>query len=97
MIVFIKIGLTALTNHIGDVALLIVIAWILNFGIWNYIYYLVSISNWFEIIVITFYSGFGSNDLKKLSLMIVPRYCDFLLLNKWNSWREKLHIVLWRN
>lgn len=32
--------LTALTNRIGDVALLISIAWILNFGRWNYIFYL---------------------------------------------------------
>lgn len=32
--------LTALTNRIGDVILLISIAWILNFGRWNYIYYL---------------------------------------------------------
>ena len=32
--------LTELPNRIGDVALLIVNAWILNFGRWNYIYYL---------------------------------------------------------
>lgn len=32
--------LTALTNRIGDVILLISIAWILNYGSWNYIYYL---------------------------------------------------------
>ena len=32
--------LTALSNRIGEVALLIVIVWILNFGIWSYIYYL---------------------------------------------------------
>ena len=32
--------LTALSNRIGDVALLIAIAWILNFGGWNYIFYL---------------------------------------------------------
>nr|ARH54579.1 NADH dehydrogenase subunit 5 [Platystomos albinus] len=32
--------LTALTNRIGDVALLMSIAWMLNFGSWNYIYYL---------------------------------------------------------
>lgn len=32
--------LTALSNRIGDVALLISIAWILNYGSWNYIYYL---------------------------------------------------------
>lgn len=32
--------ITALSNRIGDVALLIRIAWILNYGDWNYIYYL---------------------------------------------------------
>nr|YP_009935564.1 NADH dehydrogenase subunit 5 [Omosita colon]QNS37169.1 NADH dehydrogenase subunit 5 [Omosita colon]QVG61293.1 NADH dehydrogenase subunit 5 [Omosita colon] len=32
--------LTALTNRIGDVMLLMSIAWMLNFGSWNYIYYL---------------------------------------------------------
>ena len=31
--------LTALSNRIGDVALLIAIAWILNFGGWNYLFY----------------------------------------------------------
>nr|WIL79881.1 NADH dehydrogenase subunit 5 [Tillus discoidalis]WIL79907.1 NADH dehydrogenase subunit 5 [Opilo sinensis] len=32
--------LTALTNRIGDVALLMSIAWMMNFGSWNYIFYL---------------------------------------------------------
>nr|ALO77044.1 NADH deshydrogenase subunit 5 [Cryptocephalus sp. CRY01] len=32
--------LTALTNRVGDVALLMAIAWMLNFGSWNYYYYL---------------------------------------------------------
>nr|ALO77019.1 NADH deshydrogenase subunit 5 [Mordellidae sp. GENSP02] len=32
--------LTALTNRLGDVALLMSIAWMLNFGSWNYIFYL---------------------------------------------------------
>nr|ALO77597.1 NADH deshydrogenase subunit 5 [Scraptia sp. SCR01] len=32
--------LTALSNRIGDVALLMSIAWMLNFGSWNYIFYL---------------------------------------------------------
>lgn len=32
--------LTALSNRIGDVALLLAIAWILNYGSWNYIFYL---------------------------------------------------------
>nr|AVN68262.1 NADH dehydrogenase subunit 5 [Panesthia sp. Salganea] len=46
--------LTALSNRIGDVALLMVIAWMLNFGSWNYIYYLECMSNSFEMIMITF-------------------------------------------
>nr|QNP09760.1 NADH dehydrogenase subunit 5 [Ochthebius sp. IBE<ESP> AN76] len=32
--------LTALTNRLGDVSLLIVISWMMNYGSWNYIYYL---------------------------------------------------------
>nr|QGA73997.1 NADH dehydrogenase subunit 5 [Cryptocephalus flavolimbatus] len=32
--------LTALTNRVGDVALLMAIAWMMNFGSWNYFYYL---------------------------------------------------------
>nr|AYJ22288.1 NADH dehydrogenase subunit 5 [Lymantria mathura]QYK91753.1 NADH dehydrogenase subunit 5 [Lymantria mathura] len=32
--------LTALSNRIGDVLILMVISWMLNFGSWNYIYYL---------------------------------------------------------
>nr|YP_010713138.1 NADH dehydrogenase subunit 5 [Cadrema minor]WDA94017.1 NADH dehydrogenase subunit 5 [Cadrema minor] len=32
--------LTALSNRIGDVALLMAIAWMLNYGSWNYIFYL---------------------------------------------------------
>nr|UCU06774.1 NADH dehydrogenase subunit 5 [Xylota coquilletti] len=32
--------LTALLNRIGDVAFLLAIAWMLNYGSWNYIYYL---------------------------------------------------------
>nr|WIL79868.1 NADH dehydrogenase subunit 5 [Clerus dealbatus] len=32
--------ITALSNRIGDVALLLSIAWMLNYGSWNYIFYL---------------------------------------------------------
>nr|AFI54806.1 NADH dehydrogenase subunit 5 [Eucorysses grandis] len=32
--------LTVLTNRIGDVAILISISWFMNFGSWNYIYYM---------------------------------------------------------
>nr|YP_009740973.1 NADH dehydrogenase subunit 5 [Sinopodisma lofaoshana]QID04000.1 NADH dehydrogenase subunit 5 [Sinopodisma lofaoshana] len=45
--------LTALSNRIGDVAILISIAWMLNFGSWNYIYYYDLIFNSFEMKVIT--------------------------------------------
>nr|YP_009266279.1 NADH dehydrogenase subunit 5 [Yunnanacris yunnaneus]ANJ44359.1 NADH dehydrogenase subunit 5 [Yunnanacris yunnaneus] len=45
--------LTALSNRIGDVAILISIAWMLNFGGWNYIYYYDFISNSFEMKIIT--------------------------------------------
>nr|YP_009335925.1 NADH dehydrogenase subunit 5 [Tonkinacris sinensis]APO15132.1 NADH dehydrogenase subunit 5 [Tonkinacris sinensis] len=45
--------LTALSNRIGDVAILISISWMLNFGGWNYIYYYDFISNSFEMKVIT--------------------------------------------
>nr|UBN08937.1 NADH dehydrogenase subunit 5 [Panesthia sloanei] len=46
--------MTALSNRIGDVALLMVIAWMLNFGSWNYIYYLECMKNSFEMSMITF-------------------------------------------
>lgn len=32
--------LTALSNRVGDVALLLAIAWILNYGSWNFIFYI---------------------------------------------------------
>lgn len=44
--------LTALSNRIGDVALLLAIAWILNYGRWNYVFYLDVIKNEKEIIII---------------------------------------------
>lgn len=41
--------LTALTNRIGDVALLLGIAWMVNYGRWNYIFYLEFIKTDFSI------------------------------------------------
>nr|AVJ52455.1 NADH dehydrogenase subunit 5 [Odontoscelis fuliginosa] len=38
--------LTVLTNRIGDVAILVTIAWFMNFGSWNYIYFLGVDYNW---------------------------------------------------
>nr|ASM82755.1 NADH dehydrogenase subunit 5 [Hestiasula sp. FS-2017] len=46
--------LTALSNRIGDVVLLMSIAWMLNFGSWNYIYYLDCMMNNYELYLITF-------------------------------------------
>nr|YP_009175532.1 NADH dehydrogenase subunit 5 [Ruidocollaris obscura]ALG66397.1 NADH dehydrogenase subunit 5 [Ruidocollaris obscura] len=45
--------LTALSNRVGDVALLMAVAWMLNFGSWNYIYYLDFMSISWEMNVIS--------------------------------------------
>nr|YP_010952414.1 NADH dehydrogenase subunit 5 [Pseudabris hingstoni]WMQ52508.1 NADH dehydrogenase subunit 5 [Pseudabris hingstoni] len=45
--------ITALTNRIGDVALLMSIAWMLNFGSWNYVFYLEEMKSSFYMVVIT--------------------------------------------
>nr|YP_009515432.1 NADH dehydrogenase subunit 5 [Anopheles splendidus]ART64926.1 NADH dehydrogenase subunit 5 [Anopheles splendidus] len=44
--------LTALSNRIGDVALLLAIAWMLNYGSWNYVFYLEIMKNNIEMMVI---------------------------------------------
>nr|AWB99545.1 NADH dehydrogenase subunit 5 [Anopheles eiseni geometricus] len=44
--------LTALSNRIGDVALLLAIAWMLNYGSWNYIFYLEMMSKNMEMMLI---------------------------------------------
>nr|WNO18635.1 NADH dehydrogenase subunit 5 [Tagiades gana gana] len=44
--------LTALSNRIGDVFILMIIAWMLNYGSWNYIFYLDFMSNDCEMIII---------------------------------------------
>nr|YP_004935225.1 NADH dehydrogenase subunit 5 [Protoplasa fitchii]AET13050.1 NADH dehydrogenase subunit 5 [Protoplasa fitchii] len=44
--------LTALSNRIGDVALLMAIAWMLNYGSWNYIFYLEIMKNNLEMQII---------------------------------------------
>lgn len=44
--------LTVLINRIGDVALLLSIAWILNFGSWNYVFYLEVINYCLEIKIV---------------------------------------------
>nr|ALO76811.1 NADH deshydrogenase subunit 5 [Scirtidae sp. GENSP01] len=44
---------TALSNRIGDVALLLSISWMLNYGSWNYIFYLVCMKSDFSMILIS--------------------------------------------
>nr|UPX88389.1 NADH dehydrogenase subunit 5 [Nephrotoma quadrifaria] len=44
--------LTALSNRIGDVALLLAIAWMMNYGSWNYVFYLEMMKNDFEMMLI---------------------------------------------
>nr|ALO70967.1 NADH deshydrogenase subunit 5 [Pselaphinae sp. 2 EF-2015] len=45
--------LTALSNRIGDVALLMSIAWMMNFGSWNYFYYIECFKNDFMMNIIS--------------------------------------------
>nr|QNE85810.1 NADH dehydrogenase subunit 5 [Tipula varipennis]WVH45000.1 NADH dehydrogenase subunit 5 [Tipula varipennis] len=44
--------LTALSNRVGDVALLLAIAWMMNYGSWNYIFYLELMKSDFEMMLI---------------------------------------------
>nr|QNE85421.1 NADH dehydrogenase subunit 5 [Tarnania fenestralis] len=44
--------LTALSNRIGDVALLMAIAWMLNYGSWNYIFYIEIMKMDYEMMII---------------------------------------------
>nr|AFQ62220.1 NADH dehydrogenase subunit 5 [Glaphyrus comosus] len=46
--------ITALSNRIGDVALLMSIAWMLNYGSWNYYYYIDCMKNTMEMNIILF-------------------------------------------
>nr|YP_009045704.1 NADH dehydrogenase subunit 5 [Ideopsis similis]AIC83187.1 NADH dehydrogenase subunit 5 [Ideopsis similis] len=45
--------LTALMNRIGDVMILMVISWMMNYGSWNYIFYLNFMKNDFEMELIS--------------------------------------------
>nr|AIY62082.1 NADH dehydrogenase subunit 5 [Parrhinotermes browni] len=47
--------LTILSNRVGDVALLMAIAWMINFGGWNFIYYLDILSGSFEMNLISLF------------------------------------------
>nr|YP_010274833.1 NADH dehydrogenase subunit 5 [Celaenorrhinus aspersus]UJV31517.1 NADH dehydrogenase subunit 5 [Celaenorrhinus aspersus] len=46
--------LTALMNRVGDVFILMVISWMVNYGSWNYIFYLDFMNNDFEMNLISF-------------------------------------------
>nr|YP_010439637.1 NADH dehydrogenase subunit 5 [Pida apicalis]UTC33527.1 NADH dehydrogenase subunit 5 [Pida apicalis] len=46
--------LTALSNRIGDVFILIVISWMLNYGSWNYLFYLEFMKNDWSMKMISF-------------------------------------------
>nr|YP_010498968.1 NADH dehydrogenase subunit 5 [Polypedilum henicurum]UWR98464.1 NADH dehydrogenase subunit 5 [Polypedilum henicurum] len=46
--------LTALSNRLGDVAFLMAIAWMLNYGSWNFLFYLDFMKNDFEMKMICF-------------------------------------------
>nr|AQP29545.1 NADH dehydrogenase subunit 5 [Angularitermes nasutissimus] len=46
--------LTVLSNRVGDVALLMAIAWMINFGSWSFIYYLDFLVSSFEMELISF-------------------------------------------
>nr|AIW64962.1 NADH dehydrogenase subunit 5 [Nyctemera arctata albofasciata] len=45
--------LTALSNRIGDVLILIIISWMMNYGSWNYIFYLEFMKNDWEMKMIS--------------------------------------------
>nr|YP_010713099.1 NADH dehydrogenase subunit 5 [Meromyza saltatrix]WDA93965.1 NADH dehydrogenase subunit 5 [Meromyza saltatrix] len=46
--------LTALSNRIGDVAFLLAIAWMLNFGSWNYVFFIEVMKMSYEMKIIAF-------------------------------------------
>nr|YP_010401662.1 NADH dehydrogenase subunit 5 [Singara diversalis]UQU69083.1 NADH dehydrogenase subunit 5 [Singara diversalis] len=46
--------LTALSNRIGDVLILMIISWMMNYGSWNYIFYLEFMKNDFEMKIVSF-------------------------------------------
>nr|YP_010713966.1 NADH dehydrogenase subunit 5 [Pseudeustrotia carneola]WDD39378.1 NADH dehydrogenase subunit 5 [Pseudeustrotia carneola] len=45
--------LTALSNRIGDVLILMVISWMMNYGSWNYIFYLEFMNNDWEMFMVS--------------------------------------------
>nr|UPL66005.1 NADH dehydrogenase subunit 5 [Embiophila sp.] len=54
--------LTVLTNRLGDAAILISIAWLMNYGSWNYIFYLSAMDSWvYWVIGFVILAGFTSS------------------------------------
>nr|AHX84197.1 NADH dehydrogenase subunit 5 [Catocala sp. XY-2014] len=45
--------LTALSNRIGDVFILLIISWMMNYGSWNYIFYLEFMNNDWEMMMVS--------------------------------------------
>nr|YP_009535649.1 NADH dehydrogenase subunit 5 [Grammodes geometrica]AYI69515.1 NADH dehydrogenase subunit 5 [Grammodes geometrica] len=45
--------LTALSNRIGDVFILLIISWMMNYGSWNYVFYLEFMKNDWEMMMIS--------------------------------------------
>nr|BAD32649.1 NADH dehydrogenase subunit 5 [Orthetrum melania] len=52
--------LTVLSNRLGDVAFLLGIAWMLNYGSWNYVFYLNYMIDDFEGLMISFLMAFAA-------------------------------------
>nr|UJG45339.1 NADH dehydrogenase subunit 5 [Aquarius najas] len=51
--------LTILTNRIGDVAILLSISWMMNYGSWHYLYYLNIFEGWvFYLMILLILAGF---------------------------------------
>nr|YP_009040490.1 NADH dehydrogenase subunit 5 [Peirates arcuatus]AHF21751.1 NADH dehydrogenase subunit 5 [Peirates arcuatus] len=54
--------LTILTNRVGDVAILLAIAWMINFGSWHFIFYVYSWDSWcYYLIFLVVLAGFTSS------------------------------------
>nr|YP_008963548.1 NADH dehydrogenase subunit 5 [Lycaena phlaeas]AFV13299.1 NADH dehydrogenase subunit 5 [Lycaena phlaeas] len=54
--------LTALSNRIGDVMILMVVCWMLNYGSWNYIFYLEFMSNDYSMKYVSFNNYYCFNN-----------------------------------
>nr|YP_009122007.1 NADH dehydrogenase subunit 5 [Bombyx huttoni]AJH65739.1 NADH dehydrogenase subunit 5 [Bombyx huttoni] len=52
--------LTVLSNRIGDVMILMVICWIMNYGSWNYIFYLDFMKNDYVMFIVSFMIVFAA-------------------------------------